>query len=121
MPFLGAVKKTFYSYGESSDFVALDGRRIYIPSSHLSLSTGLQSFEAIVMKWVMREYHRRFNHWFAQRNMVHDEYQIEVVKENADELGHLIQDLFAEAGETLGSLCPLTGEYSIGYTWADTH
>lgn len=121
MPFLGVVKKTFEAYGETSDFKALDGRRIFIPSAHLSLSTGLQSFESIVMKWVMREYHKRFNHWFAQRNMVHDEFQIETEKEYADDLGTLIVGLFEEAGKTLGSLCPLTGEYSIGYTWADTH
>jgi len=121
MPFLGNVKQTFENYGKTSNYIALDGRRIFIPSAHLALSTGLQSFEAIVMKWVLREYHDRFPHWFAQRNMVHDEFQIEVHKDNAQELGDTLKDLFKEAGEVLGSKCPLAGDYKVGYTWADTH
>lgn len=121
MPFLGKVKEKFERYGETSNFVALDGRRIYIPSAHLALSTGLQSFEAIVMKWVLREIKRRIDFPVWQRNLVHDEFQIETHKDNADHLGQEIVQLFSEAGQALGSLCPLTGEYVIGQSWKETH
>lgn len=124
MPFLGNVKRTFEGYGETSDFVALDGRRIYIPSAHLALSTGLQSFEAIVMKWVLRAYHLDFKQQgfpFWQRNLVHDEFQIELPEDRAHYAGDKLVHLFGVAGKTLGSRCPLTGEYKIGYNWAETH
>jgi len=124
MPFLGKVKETFEGYAEGSAFVALDGRRIHIPSAHLSLSTGLQSFERIVMAWVMREYHRDMMAKgipFWQRNCIHDELQIEVAKKHADMLGKHINGLFEKAGEALGSKCPLAGEYKTGQNWAETH
>jgi len=124
MPFLGTVKKTFEDYGETSDYRALDGRRIYIPSAHLALSTGLQSFESIIMKWVMRAYHLKFKNediTFWQRNMVHDEFQIEIPEEYATYAGEALKELFAKAGQALGSRCPLDGDYKIGKAWSDTH
>jgi DNA polymerase I-like protein with 3'-5' exonuclease and polymerase domains len=52
---------------------------------------------------------------------VHDEWQIECRKEIAETVGTLAVEAIQEAGEVLQLRCPLTGEYRIGRTWAETH
>ncbi len=52
---------------------------------------------------------------------VHDEMQIECRESQGHEVGSLAVDAMRDAGEDLGVKCPLTGEYKIGYNWAETH
>ena len=52
---------------------------------------------------------------------VHDEWQIEVRKEDAETVGRMAVEAIKEAGEVLQLRCPLTGEYRVGNTWAETH
>lgn len=102
----------------------LDGRKIWIPSEHLAMGAYLQGFEAVIMKWAMREHHRRLNELgipFKQVAHVHDEAQIETPTEFADTVGKLAVECIEWAGKQLNSLCPLTGEYKVGNSWAETH
>jgi DNA polymerase I-like protein with 3'-5' exonuclease and polymerase domains len=52
---------------------------------------------------------------------VHDEWQVEVKAEYAEEVGKLGVKAIQDAGVVLGLRCPLTGEYKIGNNWAETH
>ena len=52
---------------------------------------------------------------------VHDEWQIEVREDQAEELGKLGVDAIKEAGYMLALFCDLDGEYKIGDNWSETH
>jgi DNA polymerase-1 len=52
---------------------------------------------------------------------VHDEWQIEVDAKDADTVGKLAVEAIEEAGVVLKLRCPLTGEYRVGKSWAETH
>lgn len=102
----------------------LDGRQLWIPNEHLAMSLYLQGFEAVIMKLAMCLYHDELNAKgipFKQVAFVHDEFQIETLKEYGDVVGQAVVDAIKKAGELLGSNCPLDGEYKIGKNWATTH
>ena len=52
---------------------------------------------------------------------IHDEIQLQVRKEIADDVGKISVQSIQESGEALGFRCPLDGEYKIGGNWAETH
>ena len=102
----------------------LDGRKLQVRSAHAVLNTLLQSAGAIVMKQglvILDSKIRKLslNAQFVAN--VHDEWQIECSKEDADLVGELAVSSIQEAGKALGLRCPLDGEYKKGKTWAQTH
>jgi hypothetical protein len=103
---------------------SVDGRKIWVPSEHLAMGAYLQGFEAIVMKYAMVLYQDKLTKLgipFVQCAFVHDEFQIETPKEHAETVGETVVWAIKEAGEMLGSKCPLDGEYQVGTSWAETH
>ena len=52
---------------------------------------------------------------------VHDEFQIEVREDRAEQAGKIASESIAEAGRSFGLLCPLSGAFAIGDNWAQTH
>ena len=52
---------------------------------------------------------------------VHDEFQVEVPEEYAQQVGAVFRNAIREAGRTLELRCPLDGEYKIGTNWSETH
>jgi DNA polymerase I-like protein with 3'-5' exonuclease and polymerase domains len=52
---------------------------------------------------------------------VHDEWQIEVAEQSAEEAGILGKEAIKEAGIMLNMRCPLDGEYKVGNSWKETH
>jgi DNA polymerase I-like protein with 3'-5' exonuclease and polymerase domains len=52
---------------------------------------------------------------------VHDEWQMYVRPEIAEEVGKMAVNAIKKAGEDLKMNCPLDGEYKIGQNWAETH
>ena len=101
---------------------ALDGRKLYIRSEHSALNTLLQGAGAIVMKQaliLLKDKIRDLDAQFVAN--VHDEWQIEVREDQADEVGRLGVEAIIEAGKVLELKCPLDGEYKIGANWSETH
>ena len=102
----------------------LDGRRLFIRSSHAALNTLLQGAGAIVMKQalvLLDEQLRRYKLDAKFVVNVHDEFQLEVKEEHAQRVGELAVDSIKKSGVVLGLRCPLDGEYKIGNNWSDTH
>jgi len=102
----------------------LDGRKVFVRHQHAALNTLLQSAGAIVMKVALimlntlaKEEKLNFN--FVAN--VHDEWQVEVLEEEASRLGELGVQAIQQAGEYLNLRCPLDGEYKIGNGWDETH
>ncbi len=101
---------------------ALDGRKLYIRSEHSALNTLLQGAGAIVMKQALVILNDKIKHLDAHFVAnVHDEWQIEVRQDQADEVGRLGVEAIIEAGKVLKLKCPLDGEYKVGDNWSETH
>ena len=52
---------------------------------------------------------------------VHDEWQVEVREDQADEVGKRGVQAIIDAGALLKLNCPLDGEYNVGQNWSETH
>lgn len=104
--------------------IGLDGRKLWIPNEHLAMSLYLQGFEAVIMKKAMQLYQeelRSKNIPFKQVAMIHDEYQIETLREYGSVVGQAVVNGIRNAGALYNSNCPLDGEFKVGNTWAETH
>ena len=110
---------------EQNGFIkGLDGRKIFIRSAHSALNSLLQGAGAIVMKRALII----FDELIKENNLlancvanVHDEWQVEVLEEEAEQLGQLGVDAIRAAGVYYNLNCPLDGEYKIGGNWSETH
>ena len=110
---------------EQNGFIkGLDGRKIFIRSAHAALNSLLQGAGAIVMKRALVI----FDELIKENNLlancvanVHDEWQVEVLEKEAEQLGQLGVDAIRAAGVYYNLNCPLDGEYKIGGNWSETH
>jgi len=100
----------------------LDGRYLPVGSAHTAIAMLLQGFEAIVMKRAMviaapqiYALGGEFVLW------VHDEFQVECTHASAREIGRIMVDAMAAAGQYYDCRVAIDGEYKIGETWGDTH
>lgn len=103
---------------------SIDGRKIWVPSEHLAMGAYLQGFEAVVMKHAMVIWQDQADEegiWYEQKSFVHDEWQVETHKDNAERLGQIMVESITKAGEKLGLKVRLDGEYRVGMSWADSH
>ena len=103
---------------------ALDGRRIIIRERHSSLNFLLQSAGSIVMKRALiilddEAQKQKLDYKFVAN--IHDEWQVEVKTEDAEQFGSIGVQAIRDAGEYYNMRCPLDGEYKIGGNWSETH
>jgi len=100
----------------------LDGRKLTVRSEHSALNTLLQGAGAIMMKQALVILNKKIAHLDAHFVAnVHDEWQIEVRQDQAEEVGRLGVEAIVEAGKVLKLNCPLDGEYKVGDSWSETH
>lgn len=115
------VKKRGYLIG-------IDGRKLHIRSDHAALNTLLQSAGALLVKQATINLYLElstrgyiFGKDWAMVAHVHDEFQLQVRKDLAEEVSKVAVWAFEEAGRQFNWRCPLTGEAKIGNNWAETH
>lgn len=105
----------------------LDGRRIPIRSEHAALNSLLQGAGAIICKRWLVIFHEMLKARgitdVTQVAYVHDEVQLVVKGDpgNAKYIGKLCVQAIERTGKFYNFRLPLTGEYSIGRNWAETH
>ena len=128
MPALKKVQEGVKYRLKTQDYLTgIDGRKLRIRSEHSALNTLLQSAGAIAMKHATCILDRNIKSqgWTDEDVMqvahIHDEIQLQVRKEIADDVGKISVQSIQDAGELLGFKCPLDGEYKIGRNWAETH
>jgi DNA polymerase-1 len=110
--------------GNRGWFTGLDGRRVYVPSTHHVLAGMLQSGEAIIMKratilWTERLRDERIP--FRLCTWPHDEWQTATPTEHGEYVGEVQRWAIEQTGRDLGLFCPLAGSTSIGRNWNETH
>lgn len=123
-PALKALREKIERIASSGTIPGLDGRRIHIRSAHAALNSLLQSAGAIVMKQALVLFYNNLTSSGIPAKIVaniHDEWQVEVKEEYADEVGRMGVKAIEDAGTLLNMRCPLTGEYKVGNNWAETH
>lgn len=108
--------------------IGIDGRKLHVRSQHSALNTLLQSAGALLVKQatvnLYMELSRRGYKWgvdWAMIAHVHDEYQLQVRAELAEEVAEVAVWSFQQAGRDFNWRCPLDGEAKIGTNWADCH
>lgn len=113
---------------------SLDGRVIKIRHAHAALNTLLQSGGAVLMKHALVIFHTELaveKGWVEDSTFtcceiaylvnVHDEQQLETDPTIAEEVGKMFAEAIRLAGERLKLRCRITGSYSVGNNWKDTH
>jgi DNA polymerase I-like protein with 3'-5' exonuclease and polymerase domains len=103
---------------------SLDGRKIFVRSTHSALNTLLQGGGAVVMKRALVTLDNAIKeknidaHFVAN---IHDEWQIEVDSNSADMVGCMGVDAIRQTANYYNLNCPLDGEYKVGRNWSETH
>lgn len=124
IPGLARIKKESYAHAAKGYVIGLDGRLIQVDSSHLVLPALLQGGEAVVMKLAKVLWFNEFKKQNVKGycvNDVHDEWQTEVIKEQALLAGQIQRDSIVKAGVMLRLNLPLAGESKVGLNWKETH
>lgn len=131
---LGEVRNLVMKMHDQRGWVpGIDGRKIYTRSSHSALNALFQSCGAILMKRAMvmlRDFalEEQIHHYKVLD--MHDEGQHEVLEVECyvddagavrHRLGELAVKAMQQAGIELGMRVEITGEYSIGNNWSQTH
>lgn len=128
LPALGQLQSLVKSKAARKYLLGLDGRRLHIRSPHAALNTLLQGAGAIVMKralviaedtYASLGYVNGKDYGYAAN--VHDEAQMEVREDLAEEFGKIFAESIRKAGEYFDMKCPLSGAYGVGKNWAETH
>jgi DNA polymerase I-like protein with 3'-5' exonuclease and polymerase domains len=124
MPKLKKLRDDVLKWSKDGTIPALDGRRLHIRSPHAALNTLLQGAGAIICKQWLVHITDRIRGSSVDAKLVasiHDEYQFEVAKKDAQRFGQITKDAMQETEKTLKVKCPLDCEFKIGTTWSETH
>jgi len=126
-PALKKLREAVNRAAERGWIKGLDGRRLPVRHAHAALNTLLQSAGAIICKrwYVIMEDLFRANGYTEEDvaivAFVHDEVQLQVRKEIADDIGELILKAMKDTEIYYEFKCELDAEYKVGRNWADTH
>jgi len=126
-PALKKLREAVNRAAERGWIKGLDGRRLPVRHAHAALNTLLQSAGAIICKrwYVIMEDLFRTNGYTEEDvaivAFVHDEVQLQVRKEIADDIGELILKAMKDTEIYYEFKCELDAEYKVGRNWADTH
>lgn len=130
LPALKKLIKTVKAAHNGRGYVTShDGRIIYTRAQHSALNTLLQGGGAVVMKRALVILDQQLQSLNLKPGVdyefvanVHDEWQIEVTKEEHAELvGRTAAEAITTAGRYYDLRCPLRGEYAVGQRWSETH
>jgi DNA polymerase I len=123
-PALRKLKSTVKRLSKNGYLPGLDGRHLLVRSEHSALNTLLQGAGAILMKKSLVILNNKLKCGIIDAKFcanVHDEWQVEVSEEDAEQVGKMAVAAIEEAGVALGLRCPTTGEYNVGNNWKETH
>jgi len=120
------TKKVKQVYRRRGHLIGLDGRELHIRSEHSALNTLLQSAGAVLMKKALILLDERLKMHYKEGDYefvanIHDEFQIEVKEEYAEEIAKHSAESISRAGQYFEFDCPLSATSHIGKTWAETH
>ena len=116
-------KNTRFGGGEGK-IPGLDGRPIYVASDHQALNYLLQSAEGITCKAAVSYAMAKIKEEGIDaegRIFYHDEIAYQCKPEDAERVGQILQEAFAEAPKWFGVVCMDGGAPCVGSSYADVH
>jgi DNA polymerase I-like protein with 3'-5' exonuclease and polymerase domains len=124
MPALKSLRHKVDKLASRGYILGLDGRILRVRQAHAAMNLLLQGAGAIVCKeWLkfitIEATKRKLDYKLVAS--IHDEYQFEVRKEHAEELGSVTATAMKLTEQSLKVRCPLDSEYKLGKSWAETH
>ncbi len=120
------IQNCKFQVNKSGTIELLDGRKVPCRSIHAALNVQLQGDGAIIMKLAQcildREIKKR-GYQDKARFMatVHDEWQLEVHPDIANDVGLLGCESIKQAGERLDCKIRLDGDFRVGRNWSECH
>ena len=124
MPALRSLRERVDKLAKRGYLKGMDGRVLQVRSQHAALNTLLQGAGAIVCKvWLKHIIIQATKAGldFKLVASIHDEYQFEVLKEHAEQLGAITKEAMKLTETELNCKCPLDSEYKTGASWKFTH
>ena len=124
MPALDKLLKKVKRMAGQGYVHALDGRRVIVRSEHAALNSLLQSCGSIIAKQWCLEAHkllRKEGIDYKQVAFVHDEIQLEVREDQAEQASVCMIAAAQLAGIALDFRVPVDAESKIGNNWYETH
>lgn len=138
LPALGKLQEAVRRLSARKYLKTVDGGQLRVRSAHAALNTLLQGGGAVVVKKalvllfnqlradgfvpnLLTGELRRGDEVIGFVANVHDEFQMEVPENLAEDVGRLAAEAIRRAGEALSLRCPLAGAYQVGLCWADSH
>ena len=119
------IDKCEFQVAKKNTITLLDNREVPCRSKHSSLNVQIQGDGAVLMKKALVLLHNCLEkHCKGKYKLVatvHDEWQIECDPEIADRIGNAGIAAIKKAGDILGCVVPMDGEYRIGKNWSETH
>ena len=116
-----------FQAGKKGTITLLDGREVPCRSKHSALNVQIQGDGAVIMKLALVILHQgiksnpRFRGYAKFMATVHDEWQLECSPHVAEEIGELGRAAIISAGDRLGCVVPMDGEYRVGNNWSECH
>jgi DNA polymerase I-like protein with 3'-5' exonuclease and polymerase domains len=117
---LQAVKKR----SSTGSIMAVDGRKIYVDSTHKSLNYLLQCSAGVIAKrWlkITHDHTKEMGLRCNQLAFIHDELQYESHPEHVDDLKSLLVLSAVESGEYYSLRIPIAAEAKSGANWSEVH
>ena len=131
LPALKKVSEDVKAASKKHGFLRLiDGRRCYTRSEHAALNSLLQGTGAVICKRWIVEFNRRltskygpqgWNGKWAALGWIHDEVQIAVCPEIAEDACSILVDSIRHMTSHFNFRVPLDGEAKCGANWKETH
>jgi hypothetical protein len=121
-----AMQKDCRKVARRGFLTLLDGRTLNVKQARLVLVTLLQGNEAVIMKtaylFAVEKLRKEINEGLCHPCLwIHDEIQFAAHPYVAEDVGKVLAQSIADAGDMFKLRLQLRGEYKVGDTWADTH
>ena len=117
---LQAVKKR----SASGSIMAIDGRKIYVDSTHKALNYLLQCSAGVIAKrWLLIADNtlKEADLSTHQLAFIHDELQYECEPKDIDDVKFTLEHAAVRAGEYYNLRCPIAAESKSGSNWSEVH
>ena len=124
VPALATLRQRVDVASNRGFLIGLDGRKLIVRNKHSAVNLLIQGAGAVICKQWLVDIHDLLTYTKIKARLVasiHDEYQHEINKEQAEEFGELTKLAMRKTQERLGIKCPLDSEYKIGHNWSETH
>lgn len=124
LPSLAELRSRVDNKARSGYIPGLDGRKLHVRHQHAAMNLLLQGAGAIICKqWIVFIDQLIKKHKLDVKLVasVHDEYQFDCRKDQAERFGKLTREAMKLTEKELNVRCPLDSEYKVGLNWSETH